>query len=31
MLQMKLIYVIGQLYNTNTDNAKKIELDTKHV
>ena len=30
MLQMIVIFVLGQLYNTNIKNAKKIE-DTKHI
>lgn len=31
MLQMMLNFVLGQLYYTNIDSAKKIELDTKRV
>ena len=31
MLQMMLNFVLGQLYHTNIDSAKKIELDTKRV
>ena len=30
-MQMILTFVIGHLYNTNIESAKKIELDTKHV
>ena len=31
MLQMIINFVIGHLFNTNIESAKKIELDTKHV
>ena len=31
MVQMILNFIIGHLYNTNTESVKKIELDTKHV
>ena len=31
MVQMILNFVICHLYNTNTESAKKIELDAKYM
>ena len=31
MVEMKLNFVICNLYNTNIESAKNIKLDAKHV